>query len=195
MYDIENAGANVSKNMKRIVGEESGDALHIKRVIFLGSPRVNSAFVTSKSAIFGVEVDYDKFVTAQKVVSPEELRRRQEAFEHEGLVGDILDITLPQYAEYKRNSDLAKDMAADFGTDTVVIDFLERSLTEVSRKEARQKRHLTAEGEANREFKKQDPRGYVEQRLRVSKSKHPERYEANVVRAGRYVNKMLGKAA
>lgn len=190
MYDVENAGENVTKNMRRIVGEESGDALQIKRVVFLGAPRVNSSFVTSKSAIFGVEVDYNAFVTAQKVVTQEELQRRQEQFEHEGLVGDVLDITLPQYADYKRNSELAKDMAADFGTDTVVIDFLERSLTDLQQKEAAQRRHLTAEGQANRDFKNEDPEGYIEQRLRVSKAKHPERAEASQLRAEKYLSKL-----
>ncbi len=190
MYDVENAGENVTKNMKRIVGEESGDALQIKRVVFLGAPRVNSSFVTSKSAIFGVEVDYDAFVTAQKVVTQEELQRRKEQFEHEGLVGDVLDITLLEYADYKRDSDLAKDMAADFGTDTVVIDFLERRLTDLAQREEVQRRHLTAEGQANREFKAEDPEGYVEQRLRVSKAKHPENAEENQARAERYLSRL-----
>lgn len=188
MYDVEDAGEKVTANMKRIVGEESGDALQIKRVVYLGAPRVNSSFVTSRSAMFGVEVDYDAFITAQKVVTPEELKRRQEQFEHEGLVGDVLDITLPQYVEYKRNSDLAKDMAADFGTDTVVIDFLEKSLTDLAEKEQAQRRHLTAEGQANRLFKHEDPEGYVEQRLRVSKAKHPEKADENQRKAERYLS-------
>jgi len=194
MYDVENAGDKVTANMKRIVGEESGDALKIKRVVFLGSPRVNSSFVTSKSAIFGVEVDYDAFIKAQKVVSPEELQRRKEQFEHEGLVGDVLDITLPQYADYKRDSDLAKDMAADFGTDTVVIDFLERNLTDLARKESRQRQILAAEGQANRDFKQEDPEGYVEQRLRASKARYPERYDENRTKAERYLRKLYGES-
>lgn len=190
MYDVEGAGDRVTANMKRIVGEESGEALKIKRVVYLGAPRVNSAFVTSKSAIFGVEVDYDAFVTAQKVVSQEELQRRKEQFEHEGIVGDVLDITLPQYVDYKRDSDLAKDMAADFGTDTVVIDFLERRLTDLAQIEEAQRRHLAAEGQANREFKETDPEGYVQQRLRVSKAKHPERADENTRRAEEYLSNL-----
>lgn len=190
MYDVEGAGEKVMANMKRIVGEESGDALQIKKVVFLGAPSVNRSFVTSKSAMFAVEVDYDAFITAQKVVSEAELQRRREQEEHEGLTGDILDITLPQYADYKRNSDLAKDMAADFGTDTVVIDFLERKLTDLAKKEASQRRHLSAVGEANRGFKEKDPRGYVEQSLRVSKAKHPERADQNQRRAEAYLSKL-----
>jgi len=190
MYDVENSGEKVTANMKRIVGEESGDALQIRRIIYLGAPRVNGAFVTSKSAIFAVEVDYDAFIKAQKVVSPEELQRRKEQFEHEGLVGDVLDITLPQYANYKRDSQISKDMAADFGTDTVVIDFLERALTDLAQKEKRQREILKAEGQANREFKQDNPRGYVEHRLRASKARHPERYEQNKAKAEKYLSKL-----
>ncbi len=194
MYDVENSGEKVTANMRRIVGEESGDALQIKRIVYLGAPRVNGAFVTSKSAIFGVEVDYDAFIKAQKVVSPEELKRRKEQFEHEGIVGDVLDITLPEYANYKRDSQISKDMAADFGTDTVVIDFLERGLTEVAAREKRQREILKAEGQANVGFKQEDPEGYVEQRLRVSKAKHPERYEENKKRAEEYLSKLYSES-
>lgn len=194
MYDVENSGEKVTANMRRIVGEESGDALQIRRIVYLGAPRVNGAFVTSKSAIFGVEVDYDAFVKAQKVVSPEELQRRKEQFEHEGIVGDVLDITLPEYANYKRDSQISKDMAADFGTDTVVIDFLEKGLTDLAQKEAAQRRHLTAEGDANRGFKQEDPEGYVQQRLRVSKVKHPDRADENQRRAEKYLSNLYRKS-
>jgi hypothetical protein len=187
---IEDNGPKIVGNMQRIVGEESGDALQIKRVTFLGSPKVNSSFVTSKSAVFGVEVDYAAFVTAQKVISAEELQRRREQFEHEGLVGDVLDFTLPDYADYKRDSSLVKDMAADFGTDTVVIDFLERELTSLAQREKHQREILTAEGQANREFKQDDPEGYVEQRLRVSKALHPDKFEANKAKAEAYLQKL-----
>ncbi len=188
MYDIENSKDKVNANMKRIVGEESGNALQIRRIVYLGAPRVNSSFVTSKSAIFGVEVDYRAFITSQKVVNQKELERRKEQFEHEGLVGDVLDFTLPQYANYKRDSQISKDMAADFGTDTVVIDFLERGLTDLSQKEKRQRNILTAEAKANQEFKKEDPKGYLNQRLRVSKVKHPENFEENHKRAKKYLS-------
>ena len=53
-----------------------------------------------------------------------------------------------------------------------------------------QRRHLTAEGQANREFKHEDPEGYVEQRLRVSKAKHPERANENQRRAERYLSNL-----
>lgn len=193
MYDIENSAARVNANMKRVVGEESGDALQIKRVTFLGAPRVNSSFVTSQSAIFAVEVDYDQFIKSQKVVTPEELQRRQRAFEHEGLTGDILDMTLDQYANYKKDSQLSKDMAADFGTDTVVIDFLGKSLTDLTQKEERQRKSLDVEGKANLKFKEEDPTGYANHRLRAADVKHPERHEENKGKVEKYLSNLNQK--
>lgn len=189
MYDdIDKNGDKIGENMKRIVSEESGEALKIKRVRFLGSPSVNRSFVRSKSAIFAVEVDYDAFTKNRKVVTPEELTRRREAFEHEGLIGDVLDIPLSEYVNYKRDSEISKDMAADFGTDTVVMDFLEKNLTDLAAKDKKQREILSAEGQANREFKQEDPQGYVEQRLRASKVRHPERYDVNKRKAERFLS-------
>jgi hypothetical protein len=122
MYaDIEENEKQIATSMKKIVSDETGEALQIKRIRYIGSDRVNSSFVTSKSAVFGVEVDYDAFLKNKRVVALEELKRRKEQFEHEGIVGDVLDMTLSQYVEYKRDSDISKDMAADFGTDTIAI--------------------------------------------------------------------------
>lgn len=196
MYDIEGSADRVTANMRRIVGEESGDALKIKRIVYLGAPRVNGSFVPAdkqigegRSAVFAVEVDYEAFKKSQKLVTPQELQRRKEQEEHEGLKDDILDMNLTQYANYKRHSSLNKDMAADFGTDTVVIDFMEKHITDLTGKVQRQAQILTAEGQANREFKAEDPEGYVEQRLRASKARYPERYEANKAKADNFIAK------
>lgn len=126
MYEIEGAGEQVKKNLTRIIGEEAGkQLLQIKRIVFLGSAVVNTTFVESKSALFGVEVDYNNFVQSNKVVDEEEFLRRREQFEHEGITGVVLDMPLDQYVNYKRNSDISsRDLSADAGTDIVVIDFL-----------------------------------------------------------------------
>lgn len=183
MYDIDNSGERVKGNMQRIVGEESGDALRIKKIKYLGAPRVNSAFVTSKSAIFGVEVDYDAFITSKKVVTEAELQRRREQFEHEGLVGDVLDIPLSEYVNYKRDSQISKDMAADFGTDTVVMDFLAQNLD-------RSKRILTEQGQMRRRFKQDNPTGYVEHMLKESQYKFPDKADTNQSKAEAYLSKL-----
>lgn len=194
MYDIENSADRVNVNMKRVVEEESGDALRIKRVTFLGAPRVNSSFVVSQSAIFAVEVDYDQFIKNQKVVTSEELQRRQNAFEHQGLTGDILDMTLDQYVNYKKDSQLSKDMAADFGTDTVVIDFVMNKLNEQKTVLEKKGRQLEDVGKANIAFKQEDPLGYVQQMLRQSKIKHPERFKESKRRAEEYLKKHSKKS-
>ncbi len=197
MYEVDAAGERVTANMQRIVGEESGDALQIKRVVYLGSPRVNGSFVPAdksigegRSAVFAVEVDYKVFRNSQKLVTEAELQRRREQEEHEGLTGDILDITLSQYVDYKRNSSLAKDMAADFGTDTVVIDFLERGLTDLARKEQEHRRQLAAEGPIHRRDRLANRGQYVEDRLEVSKRLYPERAEENDRRAREYLSRL-----
>lgn len=184
MYDdIDKNGDKITANMKRIVAEESGDALQIKKVRYLGFPRVNSSFVTSKSAIFGVEVDYEAFIKNKKVVTEEELQRRREQFEHEGLVGDVLDIPLSEYVNYKRDSEVSKDMAADFGTDTVVMDFLAENLD-------RTKRILSEQGQMRRKFKQDNPAGYVEHMLKESQYKFPDKADANQSRAEEYLSKL-----
>jgi hypothetical protein len=183
MYEVENSGERVEANMKRVLGEEAGEALRIKRVVFLGAPRVNSSFVTSRSAMFAVEVDYDAFVKSKKVVTEAELQRRREQFKHEGIVGDVLDFPLGEYINYKKNPEISKDMAADFGTDTVVMDFLADRF-------AKQKRILSTVGQANRAFKTEDPEGYVNHMLRQSRVNKPNNYDMNVARAQEYLSNL-----
>lgn len=183
MYDVENEGENVQGSMKKIVSEETGDALKIKRVTYLGAPRVNSSFVTSRSAVFGVEVDYEAFLKNKKVVTEEEYRRRNEQFQHEGLVGGVLDIPLSEYVNYKRDSEISKDMAADFGTDTVVMDFLAQKL-------GKAQRILSKQGEIRRKFKQDNPEGYVEHMLKESQYRYPEIADENQRRAEIYLSKL-----
>lgn len=183
MYDVENSSSEIRDSMKKIAGEESGQALKIKRVTYLGAPRVNSTFVTSKSAIFGVEVDYDEFLESQKFITEEELQRRNEQFEHEGLVGAAVDIPLPEYVNYKLDSNLSKDMAADFGTDTVVIDFLAKNLSKA-------KRILTREGEMRRRFKSENPVGYVQHMTTEAKYANPDKTDEIDKKATSYLSKL-----
>lgn len=181
MYEVDKAGDKVKANMTRIVGEESGDALQIKKIKFLGAPRVNSAFVTSQSAIFAVEVDYDAFIKSKKVISNAELKRRREQFEHEGLVGDVLDFTLSEYLNYKKDSQISKDMAADFGTDTVVMDFLARNLE-------KSKASLSKLGEMRRKFKKDNPVAYAQHMATEAKYANPKNIDEIDRRAQAYLS-------
>ncbi len=187
MYDVEGAGDRVEGNMKRVLGEEAGEALRIKRVVFLGAPRVNTSFVTSRSAMFAVEVDYEAFLKSKKVVTETELQRRREQFEHEGIVGDVLDFPLSEYITYKNDPEISKDMASDFGTDTVVLNFLAERFT-------KQKRILSVVGDANRIFKKEDPEAYTKHMLRQSKINRPENYDENITKAERYLSRLYRKS-
>ncbi|HYM65096.1 MAG TPA: hypothetical protein VES68_01255, partial [Candidatus Sulfotelmatobacter sp.] len=187
MYDVDNSSEEVNQNMRKIVGEESGNALKIKKVVYLGAPRVNTTFVTSRSAIFGVEVDYNAFVESQKMITEEELQRRNEQFEHEGLVGAIVDIPLSEYVDYKRDSEIKKDMAADFGTDTVVIDFLMKGLE-------KDKRILSKLGQARRKFKAENPVGYAQHMATEAKYANPDRIDQIDASAQRYLSKLYQKA-
>lgn len=129
MYDVEGSAPRVEANMKRVLGEEGGKKLlDIQKIVYLGAPRVNSSFVISQSALFGVEVDYDSFIQSSKVITQEELQRREEAENHEGLTGAVLDMTVGEYTNYKRDSEINRDMAADSPSDTVVIDWLAHKL-------------------------------------------------------------------
>ena len=149
MYDVEGAGSRVEANLKRIVGEEAGKRLlDIKRIVYLGAPRVNTSFVTARSAFFGVEVDYDNFIQSNKVITEEEAQRRKEQLDHEGLMGVILDMNVDQYVNYKRDSSISRDMAADSGTDTVVIDFLANRLEDYKATTERRSRQATNLGYA-----------------------------------------------
>lgn len=184
LYEVEEAGEKVKANMERVLGEEAGKGLlQIKRVVYLGSPRVNASFVTSKSALFGVEVDYDKFVHSSKIITEEELQRRREQEQHEGLIGGILDINLSEYVNYKRNSEIPRDLTADAGSDMVVIDFMGKQLDKLNRRQS-------VETEAHKGFKKSNPTGYLEYMLHRSKANKPESYEANKAKADRFAEKI-----
>lgn len=163
MYEVENAGDRVKANMTRVIGEEAGERLlNIKRVVYLGAPRVNSSFVTSKSALFGVEVDYETFVQANKVVSDEEFARRKEQLGHEGLMGVVLDMNLDQYVDYKRDSEISRDLAADSATDIVVMDYLAEHLGEVKAKLLKKEQGRKSFVGLLKRMKDNDPAAYKE---------------------------------
>lgn len=145
MYDIEGAGVAVINNLEKLVDEEAGNALKIKKVTYLGAPVVNASFVTSQSALFGVEVDYNSFLKSQQVITPEEVARRVREFKHEGLIGGILDMTLEQYISYKTNPDVPRDLAADGPVDIMVIDHLAGELEAAQRREIATIQFLAAE--------------------------------------------------
>jgi hypothetical protein len=129
IYQVEGSEQKVNDNITKIVKEEGGEKfLNIKKVEFLGSHVVNKTFVTSPSALFAVEIDYDTFVKSKNVVTEEEAKRQKEQFEHEGITDIVVDMTVEEYEHYKTNPAISKDMAADSATDTILIRHLQEEL-------------------------------------------------------------------
>lgn len=159
--DLDNAEGNVRANLKRVLGEETGEALlDIKKIKYLGSPRANTTFVTSTNEYFGVEVDYDTFIRHSKVISKQELERRQEQYDHEGLVGSIIDMDATEYANYKRDSSIPRDLDADGVTDIVVIDFLANKLENLDRRAKTDRGRLHDDVAVLRALRDENPEAY-----------------------------------
>lgn len=129
LYNIENAQDRIISNITRVIKEEGGQKLlKIKKITYLGSPVVNSTFVTSKSATFAVEIDYKEFRKLSQVMSIEEFNRRNEEFQHEGLTEFIIDMSIPEYFAYKFDSTIIRDQAADGPSDIVVEYYVAQTL-------------------------------------------------------------------
>lgn len=110
----------VTKNLMRIVKEEVG-SLQIKRIKFLGADICNTTCVTSLSALYAVEIDYESFLKFSGVISEDEARRRAEQLAHEGLIGKIFDLTVGDYLTYRSDPNIIKDMAADRISDYIIM--------------------------------------------------------------------------
>jgi hypothetical protein len=122
MYDLDQAQDAIVANITKLLGEEAGQ-LQVEQMIYLGTTIPNTTFTDSQTAFFAVQVNYEAFIKAQKsVLSLQEAVRRQEAFEHEGIVSHFIDMTVDQYMELMRNSGIPMDATANYGTSFVVMD-------------------------------------------------------------------------
>ena len=110
----------VTKNLMRIVKEEAG-SLQIKHIKFLGADICNTTCITSLSALYAVEINYESFLKFSGVVSENEARRRTEQLTHEGLIGKIFDLTVGDYLTYRSDPNIIKDMAADRISDYIIM--------------------------------------------------------------------------
>ena len=181
MYKIDGAGERIKTNITRVIGEEAGkQLLKIKSITYLGAPVPNTTFVDNnkKSAMFAVEVDYDHFIECNKVITEDEFQRRREQFEHEGLTGVIIDMTLEQYVNHVRNSALrTRDLTADTPSNMVVIDFLWRKLGEKESRFERSQSITKKQIEFWKYRKRTNPQGHLEEmaeRSRFLKAKRAE---------------------
>lgn len=155
--------------------EETG-ALAVKDISYPEYPEhyPNPTFVGTSSSVVFVEVDLNE-------IDKMKIDRSEQIFK----------------ADYIPLSQVLKDIQAgktDRGyarmatSNSVILMFL--STLNAYQNAERNEKILSAEGQANREFKQEDPEGYVEQRLRVSKALHPENFEANKTRAEAYLRQL-----
>lgn len=138
----------------------------------------NPTFVGSSTDVVFVEVDLDKIESLKE------------------------DKSEPIYkAEYIPLSELMDDIKrgktergyARMGTSNSAILIFLSNLNSFRNAE-RNEKILSAEGQANREFKADDPKEYVEQRLRASKVRYPEKYGENKAKAERYLSNLYSQA-
>ena len=120
----------VIETLKKILKEETGDILEIKDVTYLGADIINTSCVTSKSALFAVKVDYNKFLQHSSVLTPDEFQRRQEQMQHEGLLGTIIDFLPEEYLAFSNNVNIIKDMAADTISNRIMMNYFANNLEE-----------------------------------------------------------------
>lgn len=154
-YDIDSpdAESRVEGNLKKVLKDETGKGLlKIKKITYLGAPRVNTSFVTSQSAMFAVEVDYDNFLKHQNITSPEEIQRQEEQYEHEGMLGKILDMNVDEYLSYRSSSEINRDLTADSPSDMIVMDFLYERLKAADILSNKRRQDLKTFGDFIREF-------------------------------------------
>lgn len=122
----------VMANLARILKEEAGN-LAIQDVQYLGDDIVNTSFVISKSACFAVRVDYSSFMSIHAILEADEIQRQLNQFQHEGIIGGIIDMTLDQYLTYRNDSSITHDMTADRISDLITMNYM-RNLIYASQK-------------------------------------------------------------
>lgn len=120
----------VIETLRKILKEETGDILQIKGIHYLGADIINTSCVTSKSALFAVEVDYKKFLQLSTVLTTDEFQRRQEQMQHEGLLGTIIDFLPEEYLSFSNSPDIIKDMAADTVSNRIMMNYFANNLEE-----------------------------------------------------------------
>lgn len=121
IYDADRNQA--TSNLLKIMKEETGK-LEIKEISYLGADICNTSCITSKTALYAVEIDYIKFKQFSGIITDEEYTRRNDQLQHEGLIGGIVDMTVQEYLLYKNNSNITKDMTADCISDLIIMNHL-----------------------------------------------------------------------
>jgi hypothetical protein len=166
---------SVHEGAQRETTEETG-ATAIKDISHPEFPEhyPNPTFVGTSSNLVFVEVDLDQ-------IDKMKMDRNEPIFKADY-------ISLQELIQDLKDGKTERGYARMATSNSAILVFLS-GLSSFKNAE-RNERILTNEGQANREFKQEDPNGYVEQRLRASKAKHPEKYDENKRKAEAYLSKL-----
>jgi 8-oxo-dGTP pyrophosphatase MutT (NUDIX family) len=138
----------------------------------------NPRFVGTSTDVVFVEVDLDKV---------EKLRedKNEPIYKADYIpLGELID-------DIKRGK-TERGYARIATSNSAILMFL--SNLNSFRNAERNQRILSQEGQANKQFKQEDPAGYVKHSLRRSAIKHPENYEKNKKRIEAYLSKLYKDA-
>lgn len=164
---------------KREAGEEAG-VIAIKDISYPEySEQYNSpSFIGTSNSLAFVEVDLDK-------VDVLKIDRKEQIYQAEYI---YLDRLIDNIKKGKTEMGYAR-----LGTSNSAILIFLSNLSSFRNAE-RNEKILSTEGKANRKFKKEDPAGYLQHRLRVSKVRRPENFDANKRKAEKYLENLTTKA-
>lgn len=104
----------ILQHIVKTIGDEAGQkCLDIRDIVFLGAHHVNSSFVQSRTALFGIEIDRDRFLESNRVFTSEEAKRMERQYQQQGLLSQIIELTIPQFLAYGCHPDVCRDFTAD----------------------------------------------------------------------------------
>lgn len=169
---------SAKEGAKRETTEETGASA----VLDVSSPEYSKhypdpTFVGTSTNVIFVEVDLDK-IDKLKIDKNEPIYKADY-------------IPLSQLIDDIKQGKTERGFARMCTSNSAILMFL--SNLNSFRNAQRNEKILTVETQTNREFKQEDPKGYVEQRLRASKVRYPDRYEENKRKAEAYLGKLYKK--
>ncbi len=156
--------------------EESGVQV-VKDILYPEYPQhyPNPTFVGTTSNVVFVEVDL-------KTIDKMRVDRKELIFSAEY-------ISLSQLLRDIEAGKTERGYARMATTNSVILMFL--STLKAFQNAERNEHLLNAETQANKDFKKENPEEYIAQRLRVSRSLHPDKFEKNKEKARKYLDKAV----
>lgn len=135
----------------------------------------NPTFIGTASDLVFVEVDLDQ-------INKMKLDRKE-------LIFNADYIPLKTLIQDIKNGKTDRGYARMATSNSAILIFL--SGLKTFQNAQRNEKSLKTEGQANKQFKKEDPSGYAFHRLRVSKIRHPEEYKVNRGKVEDYLGKLV----